>query len=176
MGEIKKTSKEKLVAGFIYKDASIFESVKKELIKKYGNADFESRELDFTYTDYYNEEMGMELKRKFLSFDKPVYPGKLAEIKIFTNKIERKFTDNAGKRKINIDPGLLSPANFILATTKNFSHRIYIGKGIYAEVTLQYKDKNFITLPWTYPDYASNEYMEILRDIRNRYKEHIQMK
>jgi len=171
LGEIKKTNKEKLVVGFIYKDAGIFGSARKALVKKFGSADFESRELDFIYTDYYNEEMGKGLKRKFLSFNKPVNPGKLAEIKIFANKTEQKFTDGAGKRKINIDPGLLSLANLILATTKNFSHRIYIGKGIYAEVTLQYKDGNFTTLPWTYPDYASNEYMEILNDIRKKYKE-----
>jgi len=172
LGEIKPVEKEKLVIGFIYKDVSVYESAKEKLIKKFGKIDFENAEIDFTHTNYYESEMGKTLKRKFLSFEKTVYPGKLAEIKIFTNKIEQEFSDNAGRRKVNIDPGLLSLASFKLATTKNFSHRIYIGKGIYAEVTLQYTGKSFTPWQWTYPDYASREYIDILNNIRNKFKEH----
>lgn len=174
MGEIKAVKKEKLVIGFIYKELNIYLKAKENLYKKFGKIDFESRELPFIHTDYYNEEMGEGLLKKFISFEKLIYPGDLASIKIFTNKIEKKFLyPGSDKRMINIDPGLLSLSKFILATTKNYDHRIYIGKGIYAEVTLRFTQKEFREFEWTYPDFKTPEYKEILKQIREIYKKQI---
>ncbi len=174
MGEVKKVQKEKLVIGFIYKENEIFLKAKEELVKKFGAIDFESMELSFIHTDYYNEEMGKGLFKKFISFSELVEPDFLADIKIFTNTIEKFLLyEGTQKRKINIDPGLLSLSKFVLATTKNYDHRIYIGKGIYAEVTLKFTHKDFKEFEWTYPDFKTNEYKEILKKIREIYKKQL---
>jgi hypothetical protein len=92
----------------------------------------------------------------------------LVDIKPITNRVEKQFLDPQGGRRINIDPGLLSMENLVLATGKNFTHRIYLQKGIFAEVTLLFQKGKFVTLPWTYPDYASEETTAILSHIRTQ--------
>ncbi|MCX8093528.1 MAG: DUF4416 family protein, partial [Candidatus Goldbacteria bacterium] len=147
---------------------------KEMLQEKFDSVDFESEKLSFTYTDYYNKEIGDNLIRRFISFKELQDPGELCSIKILTNEIEQKFLyENTKNRRINIDPGLLSLSKFILATTKNYSHRIYIGDGIFAEVTLKYENKGFVAFDWTYPDYKTEEYRTILNRIREIYKEQI---
>jgi hypothetical protein len=176
MGEIKKILPEKLVIGFIYKNEEIVEKVKDALINEFGKIDFESAALNFIHTDYYNKEIGENLLKKFISFEKLVNPDKLFDIKIFTNSIEQKFLYNGtNNRMINIDPGLLSLSKLVLATTKNYDHRIYIGKGIFAEVTLRWTQKNFKEFEWTYPDFRTEEYKRILGKIREIYKEQIKL-
>ncbi|HRU38781.1 MAG TPA: DUF4416 family protein [Candidatus Goldiibacteriota bacterium] len=170
MGILKKPLKEKLICGFIYKETGVYEKAKKSLASRFGKIDFESREIDFNYTRYYAAEMGEGLKRRFVSFEKLIDPDKLADAKIFSNKVEEKHLYPGTKnRMINIDPGLICESKLVLATTKNFSHRVYIGKGIYAEVTLLYKNGGFKTLEWTYPDYASDKYIDIISRIRSLF-------
>ncbi|MBI4335268.1 MAG: DUF4416 family protein [Candidatus Omnitrophica bacterium] len=162
--------KTKLIAGLIAKSNKAFEEAKRALVKHFGKVDFESDVLDFDYTDYYEKEFGRDLKRKFLSFKKPAGEDELARIKTLTNGIEKVLSEN-GRRRVNIDPGCLSLGKLILATTKDNSHRIYLGKGIFAEVTLRYIDGGFKPLEWTYPDYRSKEYLEIFEEIRRLYKD-----
>ncbi len=170
MGEIKKPRPEKFMCGFIYKEEEVLKESKNILIQKYGPIDYESPVIPFKHTDYYNVEMGKGLCRAFMSFERLICPSELAGIKIFTNETEKKFYyPGTEKRKINIDPGIMSLPKLILASTKNFYHRIYIGRGIYAEVTLKYRGGNFETFEWTFPDYASDEYKEILLKIRGIY-------
>lgn len=176
MGEIKKPFPEKLIIAFIYKKEEIYDKTKKILLDKFGAVDFESDKIKFTYTDYYNKEMGPDLNRRFISFKKLIDPGELSLIKVATNEIELQFLyNNTNKRSINIDPGMLSLGKFILATTKNYSHRVYIGNGIFAEVTLKYENKRFVSFEWTYPDYSTQEYIEILEKIRDIYKKQIKI-
>lgn len=176
MGEIKRILPEKLVIAFIYKEEEIYDKTKKILMNKFGDIDFESKEIKFTYTDYYNEEIGNALIRRFISFEKLTDPGDLSLIKVRTNSIEKQFLyKDTNKRRVNIDPGILSLGKFILATTKNYSHRIYIGNGIFAEVTLKYENKGFVAFNWTYPDYNTQEYKKILENIRDIYKEQIKI-
>jgi len=92
-----------------------------------------------------------------------------AKIKIITNNIEELFASN-NKRQVNIDPGYISLENFILFTTKNYTHRIYLEQGIFADLTLIYEKRQFNTLPWTYPDYASLEIREFLKAVRENYR------
>lgn len=171
MGTINKPVKEKLISGFIYGDCGIYEKAKKTMAAKFGPVDYESPEMEFNYTDYYTAEMGRDLKRRFVSFKKLVDPGILGGVKLFSDKIEIKYLfKNTKNRMINIDPGLISHSKLVLATTKNFAHRIYIGKGIYAEVTLRFKAGKFTVLEWTYPDFATAKYQAILNEIREIYK------
>ncbi len=164
MGTIKKPLPVKLIAGLIYHDESFLELSKKFLVKKFGQIDFESETLNFNYTDYYSKEMGNNLLRKFISFKKLLIPEDFDRIKLYTNKIESRLSCN-DKRQINIDPGYLNDAKLVLLTTKDYSHRIYLGRGIYAETTLVYKKGNFEGYDWTYPDYKK-DYINIFTDIR----------
>lgn len=168
MGAIIQKEKVKLIVGMLSADKELFEKVIKFLVKKYGEVDYQSKFINFNFTNYYENEMGKNLLRKFISFKKLIKPENLAEIKIFTNKIEEKFINPAHKRLINIDPGYITLGKLILATTKNQQHRIYLKKGIFAEVTLRYKNKTFQSWEWTYPDYKSPEYISIFNEIRKK--------
>jgi hypothetical protein len=139
------------------------------LQNSYGEIDYTSGDLPFFQTRYYDEEMGTPITRFFVSFARLIDPGTLAQIKTESNLLETQFVE-AGKRKINIDPGLLSLSRFILASSKDGSHRIPLADGIFAEVTLVYERGSFRPLEWTYPDYRSLEYRTILADIRKLYK------
>lgn len=127
----------------------------------------ESQPLPWEYSDYYKEELGSPIQRRFLFFRNMINRENLSDIKLATNEIEERLS-TGGKRNINLDPGYLTPYNVILASTKNYSHRIYVGKGIFAEVTLIYKDKDDRYQPhlFTYRDYASDEYAEIFSRAR----------
>ncbi len=168
MGKIKKYPPVKLIIGFIFKDAGLYGKTKKILEKLFGEIDFESETLPFRHTDYYEKEFGRDLKRAFIAFRKPIHPEYLSEIKIVTNRLEEKLSSR-GLRRINIDPGYLDSAKLVLASTKDYMHRIYLNKGIFAEITLFYQDKTFKPWEWTYPDYRSREYIMIFNKIRELY-------
>jgi hypothetical protein len=158
----------KFIVAFIYAQDIIYQKTKKILIKKFGKIDYESNEINFNSTDYYYPEMGRPLFRRFLSFKKLKDPAQFIKIKLFCIKIEKKFAKN-NARTINIDPGYIHKAKLVLTTTKNFAHRIYLGKGVYAEVTLFYKDSHFQHLPTTFLDYRTDTYKDIFEQIRNIY-------
>ncbi len=160
VSEAKEHNPVKLVIGMFTNRLELFQETLKVLGKRFGLVDYESPLLPFDKTDYYEEEFGKDLKRKFYSFKKLIRAEDLAKIKIFTNTLEKKFSEG-GKRAINLDPGYLAPAKLVLATTKDYQHRIYYGKGIYGEVTLRYKKGSFIPWEWTYPDYRTKEYIGI---------------
>ncbi|MEW6040486.1 MAG: DUF4416 family protein, partial [Elusimicrobiota bacterium] len=137
-----KLQKVKLLIGEIYSDEKISALAESELRNKYGEIEFKSEIIDFNFTSYYEKETGTGLKRKWISFKDMIEPGAIAEIKNNTNLIEEKFSQN-GNRKINLDPGYITGSSLILASTKNYSHRIYLKDGIYAEVTLLFEHKNW---------------------------------
>ncbi len=168
MAEIKPPQKVKVVVGYITKDINLIEEVNKILFPLLGEVDLKSEIIDFNFTDYYEEEMGKELKRRWVAFKNLIMPDFLSDLKIRTNEIEEQFKEKE-KRKINIDPGILTLNNFILATTKNYAHRIYLQKGIYAEVTLIYRKKGFQNLSWTYPDYQTEFFHNFLLAVRKIY-------
>jgi hypothetical protein len=175
MGSIGTAKKVKLFCAILSCDENVKEKAFFELEKKLGKIDFTSEVMNFEeFTSYYTPEMGVGIKRFWISFEEIISEDGLGEIKVFTNSLEDSLAiDN--KRRINIDPGYISAANVILASTKDYSHRIYIGNGIYAEVTTIYKKEGFIKLPWSYPDYmsktASDFLMKIRRDLMRRLKE-----
>jgi hypothetical protein len=158
----------KLIMGFITSDAHLFNEVLEVLAGRYGGVDFESDCLPFDCTDYYTPEMGEGLFRRFVTF-RPLIPrDALVRIKRETNEIEEQFSVE-GRRGINIDPGYICAEHLILATTKGYTHRPYLGEGIHADLTLIYCSGEFRPLEWTYPDYASPQIREILQGIRKRY-------
>ena len=169
MGQIYPFAPEKLVVPILITRRQMRPLLIEELQKCYGEIDYTSGDLPFFQTHYYDEEMGTPITRFFVSFARLIDPGTLAQIKRETNLLENRFTEEE-KRKINIDPGLLSLGRFILASSKDGSHRIPLSDGIFAEVTLVYERDSYCPLEWTYPDYRSPEYLTILADIRKLYK------
>ncbi len=158
----------KLVIGVFTAEHELIAPVAYRLTEKFGGIDLASRWLRFDYTDYYEPEMGSGLVRRMMAFKPLVSQDALAGIKHETNAIENEFAAGE-KRRVNIDPGYLLRERFVLATAKNFSHRIYIGRGIYADLTLVYSKGNFRTLPWTYPDYAAEDMIGFLHKVRSKY-------
>jgi hypothetical protein len=175
VGKIHQHFPVKLIIGFISADEKWFARVEKSLISRFGAIDFQSEILPFDYTDYYAKEMGKDLKRKFIGFKRLIPCQRLPAIKLFTNQLEQRFS-KGGKRMINIDPGYLTEAKLVLASTKDFCHRIYLGEGIFAEITLTYTKNSFRPFEWTYPDYGSREYINIFHHLRKIYSQQIRGK
>jgi hypothetical protein len=136
------------------------------LREAFGPEAFVRGPLAFDQTTYYEAEMGAPLQRRFAAMAAPFDAGRLAAAKLATNAIEARFAA-AGKRRVNLDPGALSLFNFVLATGKGFTHRPYLGDGIYADLTLIWQNGGWQDLPWTYPDYRSAPVKTILTECRN---------
>jgi hypothetical protein len=158
----------KLVSGVLLKDQALFPEVSGELQAAFGGLDLVSPWMAFDYTSYYEKEMGAPLWRRMLAFKPLVEQERLAEIKLATNAMEQARAAG-GRRTVNIDPGYLLLERFVLATGKNYSHRIYIGRGLYADLTLIYRDGAYEALPWTYPDYADEPLRLFLLAVRRKY-------
>ncbi len=168
MGNINKYLREKLIFSILISELSLKDACMMLVRDKFGPIDFESELLDFSFSNYYNKEMGSSIKKFFVSFEQLIEPDSLVAVKLYTNSVEQQFLE-LGKRKINIDPGLLCQSRFILASTKDSSHRIPLGLGIYAEITLMFEHGTFRPVEWTYPDYKSPGYIKILNEIRTIY-------
>jgi len=168
MGKIRNSLPVKLTIAFIFAEEKYLKEALRILIKHFAPIDFTSPTIPFDYTEYYRKEFGTKLKRVFVSFSKLIDPANTAKIKHLCNRIEKKLSVGA-RRRINIDPGYLDLSKLVIATTKDYSHRIYLRRGIYAEITLSYQKDSFCSLPGTYPDYRSSEYIAIFNKIREIY-------
>ena len=158
----------KLIVGFFVKERNLAADIAQDLKERLGPVEMVSPWLNFDFTTYYEKEMGAPLSRRLVVFKTLVEQTELAAIKRMTNALEQTYK-RQGQRRINIDPGYLLPERFVLATGKNFTHRIYIGQGIYADLTLIYQKGAFRTLPWTYPDYADKQLIDFLTLVRKKY-------
>ncbi|WP_372681692.1 DUF4416 family protein [Desulfosarcina sp.] len=158
----------KLIVGFFVKEKTLAEDIAQALQDRLGPVDMISAWINFDFTTYYEKEMGAPLSRRLIVFKRLVEQTELAAIKRMTNAVEQTY-QRQGQRRVNIDPGYLVPERFVLATGKNFTHRIYIGQGIYADLTLIYQKGAFRTLPWTYPDYADKHLIDFLTLVRKKY-------
>ena len=169
MGVVTPVAPAKLFVGMITGRPTLFEEVRPPLIARFGPIDLESPIYPWSHSTYYRDELGPDLKRQFIFFKQPIPPDSLPEIKRFTNELERRFAQTMPKgnlRRINLDPGYLAPSKIVLATTKDYSHRICLRDGIYAEVTLMYQGKSYIPLPHTYPDFRSEDYITLFNQAR----------
>jgi len=169
MGHAKSPKAVKLIVSAFAPSDELLQEARGALEAAWGAIDYESELLLFDHTPYYEREFGPGLVRRIWSFAALVDPGDLATIKLRTNEFERRWSVEGDRRQINLDSGYVSMAKLVLATTKNHGHRIYVGQGIYAEVTLQYRDGAFHPWPWTYPDYATRPYCALFEGIRRRY-------
>ncbi|MCL2102509.1 MAG: DUF4416 family protein [Syntrophorhabdaceae bacterium] len=155
----------KLVISAIFRDEAVLSTLLVFLSKAVGEVKFAGPLLPFDFTDYYSAEMSKPLFRRFFVAPDHISRDTLPEIKIRMEEIETELSEE-GKRTVNLDPGLLTPENFVLATGKNFSHRIYLKDGVFADLTLVFQKGEYNPLPWTYPDYASLEIRTLLKELR----------
>jgi len=131
--------------------------------------EFKSEVYNFSqFTDYYQEEMGLDLSKQIVTFTGTITPETLPGIKLRTNEFEQK-QNSQGQRLVNIDPGYITSAKVLLATTKDYSHRIYLGQGIFGDVHLCYQRQSFQIQSWTYPDYRQPQILEFFNQVRNEY-------
>ena len=175
MSQPQSPSPAKLVMSLLMADKSLGPRIIIELEEVFGAIEMVSPWMDFCYTDYYGPEMGMPLHRRMLVFKELIAQSDLARIKLRTNEIEMQYA-HRGKRRVNIDPGYLLYERFVLATGKNYAHRIHVGHGIYADLTLIYQQGAYRPLPWTYPDYQEKAIGEFLLEVRRKYGEDIRSK
>lgn len=176
MWDIQDVQPVKLLVGVLACDASVLERSCAELTAAYGAADFVSEVTPFDMTQYYVNEAGPAMVRQFLAFETLVDPGRLAAIKHATNRMEQELAgalDTPYPRPVNFDPGYIEPSKLVLASTKNFAHRIYIGEQMYAEVTLTYNKGRWESFPFTFPDYKSGRYDDFLSAVRGRAVEQL---
>ena len=177
MGEVKKELPDvKLFFGLLVASEELFEIVEKRLVVDFGAIDLLSVIFPFKHTTYYNDEMGEKILRRYVSCTGLMHMDELPGVKLHTNRVERLLCDpDTKKRRVNIDPGYLTLSKVVLATTKDYDHRLYLSKGIFGEVTLTYKKKHggFQPLPWTYPDYQEPHTLEFFNTLRDTYKAQI---
>ncbi len=176
MGKPKEPAPVKLFMSLLTGEDSLLLQAYEALKEKFGEIDFISEKLGFDFTNYYAKEMGENLFRRFITFKFLIPRESLPDIKMSTNRLEEQLADPQGKRKVNIDPGYLCEAHIVLATTKAYTHRPYLGKGIYADLALLFRNQSFHPLEWTYPDYRQKETIQLFNDLRKRYMRQLQPK
>jgi hypothetical protein len=172
MGAIRQFNPVKLFVGVLVSHTKLIPEVEQRLTALLGPIDHRSDVIPFDFTDYYEAEMGAIIDRVFFSFERLIEADQLPEIKRQANRLEEELSPllASAKRPVNLDPGYVELAKVILASTKNFYHRIYLGAGIFGEVTMHFKNNTFQFFPWTYPDYQSKDYQEFFLRIRQLYR------
>lgn len=161
-----------LLAAFSRHDAAL-DWARQKAIENFGPIELESPRFAFAETHYYDATMGPELKKTFFTFQRPFDPAELVEVKLQTNRWEEEYAAAAGhaeSRPLNLDPGYLTLAKLVLASTKDFAHRIYLSRGIFAEVTLLYRHHRWQHHEYTFADYRREDYQQFFAQCRERIK------
>lgn len=171
MWELNPPKPVKLICGILACDASALAAARHRLTAELGQTDLLSEVWPFDLTAYYKEQAGPDILRQFVAFAELIDPGRLAGIKHLTNRLEQELATELNRpwlRPVNFDPGLIEPSKLVLASTKNFAHRIYIGDQMFAEVTMTYVRGTWETFPFTFPDFKSGRYNAFLSRVRER--------
>jgi hypothetical protein len=173
MGAISEKEKVVLVAAVLRQDTE--ESgllLEEELEKLWGPIRQRSASIDFDFSNYYEKEMGASLKRQFVGFSNYVPAEMLADAKVKSNALERRLSIE-GNRRFNIDPGYLAFSKVVVASTKDATYRVYLGKRIYAQPMLLYEEGSYHPWPWTYPDYRCKTAISFFNSVRSDYKKRL---
>lgn len=176
MWELNPPKPVKLICGILACDEPAMSIARRRFCDIMGPADLVSEIWPFDMTSYYAAQAGPAILRQFVSIDELIHPGRLASIKHTTNQLEQELAAQLGRpwpRPVNFDPGFIEPSKLVLASTKNFAHRIYIGENMYAEVTMTYVRGTWETFPFTFPDFKSGRYNEFLSQVRQRLAEQL---
>ncbi len=159
-----------LLAAFSRHDEALLWA-KQKAEAEWGPIELESPAFDFTETEYYASTMGPNLHKVFFALQRPFDPADLVDVKLLTNKWEDEYVGlgrHPEPRPLNLDPGYITLGKLILASTKDFAHRIYLNRGIYAEVTLHYKHHRWQHHDCTFADYRRDDYQRFFSLCRER--------
>jgi len=173
MGDVKLAHKVLLITALCYNNEADMQKALQQMTLHYGPVKSASSPFPFHHTHYYQDEMGDHLFKYYCSFENLIDPMNIVDIKLTSNEIE-KMLSNGDKRNVNLDPGYIEVPKLVLATTKNYGHRIYLGKGIYGDVQLVWRQGSFQANPWTYPDYLEPENLRFFINERNNYFQQLQ--
>jgi len=171
MGQVREVEPVKLLVGMLSAYPGAFTDAESALADALGPVDLRSDLFAHEFTEYYRDEMGHPLVRHFIAMRDLVAPGDLARIKRLTSEVENRMaagSDWPVLRPVNLDPGYIAPSKLVLASTKDFSHRIYLDDGIYAEITLLYQRGRWKDLEWTFPDFRTPAYHGFFTRVRQR--------
>ncbi len=160
----------KLFAAILYSDESLLSEARACLGALFGPEDFVSPAFPFEHTDFYAAEMGAGLRRVFIAWERLVHPGVLARSKLDSDRIERTLAAPDGRRRVNIDTGTLDYQKVVLASFKYMGQKIYVGEGVWADLTLYYRKGGWAKFEWTFPDFKLGLYDRALLEIRRIYK------
>jgi len=159
----------KLFIGVLYSNRDILSKALDLLEKEFGPVDFKIEDFEFTVSDYYVEEMGRPIYRSFYSFERLIDPSDLVSIKLKSNEIED-LVAVKNNRKVNLDPGYLDYDKVVLASAKYNGNKVYLDKGIWADLTLFYSKGKFTPYPWSFPDFKLGLYDTFFLEMRSIYK------
>ena len=168
MGQVKAYPPVKYICAITIADTTLWEKVQVALEDLLSPIDLTTDWFPFTYTDYYTPEMGRGLQKRFVAFQLLRPAEDLPGIKLATNQIEETLSGTT-QRRVNLDPGYVTAARLVLATTKDYSHRVYLQKGIFGDVHLRFRNKRFEPMEWTYPDYREPFSLRFFEEVRSRY-------
>jgi len=167
---IKISTKALLFQAITTNDQTLFVDLEKLLSRFYGKIELEFGPFKFSsFSQYYREEMGERLLKKFYVFSLPVSLENFYRFKLESQTIENKYLKD-GNRSVNIDPGSLTLYQLSLLTTKAFSHRTYLADGIFAECTLIAEKDEYKALEWTYPDYKTVDALKFFKNAKKYLK------
>ena len=171
MWTLEKPKPVKLIVGILAADEEALDAAREKIGAEFGGSDSISQIFPFDKTDYYKEQTGANILRQFVTIEELIEPGRLARIKHKTNEIEKELAgalEGAYPRPVNLDPGYMEPSKLVLASTKNFAHRIYIGDNMYAEITLRFDKGKWVDYPHTFPDFKDDRYHDFLSGVREK--------
>jgi len=172
MARIQKPPPGQLIVSIIYSHIDAVVDALRLLEKQFGRVRCETVDIQYTNTDRYEEEMGSNLVRRLFSFEKLVERDSLPEIKSVCQEIERQLGDQVGDfvfRAANLDPGVLTPDNLVMASNREYNHRIYLADGVFAEIQLIWAHGQFTRLPWTNHDFCDDEVVDFLIRVRQTF-------
>ncbi|MCP4685320.1 MAG: DUF4416 family protein [bacterium] len=162
----------RLIVSIIYSSIDAVADSLKLLERQFGRVQYETIEMPYT-SEAYSEEMGDKLQRRFFSFEKPVERDRLPQIKAACLKIEKQFGDHVDDftfRTVNLDPGILTPDNLVMASTREYNHRVYLGEGVFAELVLVFAKGRFVRMPWTIADFYHGEAIDFFLRVRESFE------
>lgn len=168
MGIIKPHLPVKFIAAITYSPQAPLEEIFHRLETLFSEIDLRSEVYPFDFSEYYTDEMGTNLTKQMVAFRRLLPAESLPDFKMATNTIEADYSLNHNRR-VNIDPGYICAAKLVLATTKDYDHRVYLGRGIFGDVHLRYRKKQFRVNEWTYPDYRQDHILEFFETVRETY-------
>ncbi len=158
----------KLFVAILYATDQAFEDAKRQLGEVWGVIDYQGPDHPFDMTDYYEPEMGGELRRRLVSLERLVAPESLREAKFATNAIEEQMT-LSGKRRVNLDVGYLDHNKVVLGSVKYAGQKIHLGDGVYADLVARFRHGHYQPFEWTFPDFSDGRYDTELEQIRQLY-------